>query len=136
MRGQFHVVVKHDGIELGSQAHWDKNSSHKGWLGPTIGDCQVKNDGIQNPKSVGVYAGCLDKPLGALVKQGVVVDGKIDRVLDKESSAGGIKRPCTVFLLHGEGHEHEKHLKQRDDNVCRHFSFSDVFVNEKRCSFV
>jgi len=90
MRGEFHEMVKKYGVDLGSQKDWQHHPAQQFRTGPSVGDRQVKDNGIQNPKPIGVYAGSLDEPFGTLVKQRIVFDREIDGFFDKGRAAGGI----------------------------------------------
>lgn len=120
MRGEFHVMIKEYSVDLGSQKDRQEHQAQQFRTGPSVGDRQVKDHGIHNPKPVGVYAGSLDEPFGTLVKQRIVFYSEIDGFFDKGRAAGGIQRGMAVFSFDGETREHEYYLEGRDDSVQHH----------------
>mmetsp|Transcript_3021 Transcript_3021/g.6269 ORF Transcript_3021/g.6269 Transcript_3021/m.6269 type:complete len:118 (-) Transcript_3021:129-482(-) len=117
MRGELHKMVKEYGVDLSSQKYRQNHSAQNFRTGPSVGDCQVKDYGIQNPKPIGVYASSLDEPFGTLVKQWIVLDPESDGFFDKGRAAGRIQRGMAVFSFNGETREHKYYLEGRDDGV-------------------
>mmetsp|Transcript_10979 Transcript_10979/g.12667 ORF Transcript_10979/g.12667 Transcript_10979/m.12667 type:complete len:84 (+) Transcript_10979:78-329(+) len=83
-------MVKQNSVDLASQQHRQNHSAQELRPGPSVRHRHVKDQGIHDPKHVGVYAGSVDDPLGTLVEQRIVIDREIDGSGDQGCVTGGI----------------------------------------------
>mmetsp|Transcript_3722 Transcript_3722/g.9743 ORF Transcript_3722/g.9743 Transcript_3722/m.9743 type:complete len:257 (-) Transcript_3722:93-863(-) len=121
IRSEFHEMIKQNRVNLGTEKKRYHQLAQKPRTGPPIRDREIKNQGIQNPKHVCVYAGSFDEPLRALVKVWIVRDTEIVGILDKEYGAVGIQGGTAVFSFHGIIHQNEDRLEYGDGCIQKHF---------------